>query len=261
MTAYNVSRESIMSRLHRWLLALACLGVFWQGVAGDEDTKKATPADIEGLIKQLGSDDFDVREAATRALMASGPPALDALRKATKGTDAEVVRRAARLVEAIENGLDQLLTDYRGYGLPLPAQDAKLVRFESGGRYVLNGKLMPPTYFLGFLLKPGTKDHPPLLLVGTEEIRLDAYKAIESVEPKPDLVKGIDVRWWEPSVFGLDTGLNAGLAVALQCKARGWDGLAQELWAACLKQDTGKIALADLAWAHSKNEQIGRAHV
>src|SRR5262249_20251666 len=32
--------------------------------------------------------------------------------------------------------------------------------------------------------------------------------------------------------------------------------LAQELWAASLKQGTGKTALADLAWAHSKNELV-----
>jgi hypothetical protein len=35
------------------------------------------------------------------------------------------------------NGFDQLLADYRGYGLPLPPENAKLVRFESGGRYIL----------------------------------------------------------------------------------------------------------------------------
>ena len=82
------------------------------------------------------------------------------------------------------------------YGLPLPPEDAKLVRFESGGRYILNDKLMPPTYFLGFLLRPGTKESPPLLLVGTQEIRLDAHPTVEVVEPKSELVKSIDLRWW-----------------------------------------------------------------
>ena len=64
--------------------------------------------------------------------------------------------------------------------------------------------------------------------------------------------------------------MNAGLAVALQCKARGWNDLAQELWTASLRQDTGhpfgafyqppnlpnRTAVAYLAWAHSGNELV-----
>ena len=231
-----------------------------------DSAKEPDAAAIAKLVKQLGSPDFTEREAATKALEAIGFPALDALRKAAKDNDAEVAQRATRLVEIIENGFDQLLADYRGYGLPLPPEDAKLVRFESGGRYILNDKLMPPTYFLGFLLQPGTKDNPPLLLVGTQEVRLDAHKTVEVVEPKPELVKGIDLRWWGQSTFEM----NAGLAIALQCKARGWNDLAQELWTASLKQDSGhhfgafyqpanlpnRTAVAYLAWAYSGNELV-----
>jgi hypothetical protein len=82
--------------------------------------------------------------------------------------------------------LDQLLAEYRSYGLPLPPVDAKLVRFESGGRYVLNGKLMPPTYFVGFLLRPGTKDKPALVLVGTQEISMEAYRKQHRGHHDPD---------------------------------------------------------------------------
>ena len=110
----------------------------------------------------LGDLKFTERQQATEALKAIGFPALFTLRKAAKDNDAEIAQRAKQLVEIIENSLDQLLADYRGYGLPLPPEDAKLVRFESGGRYILNGKLMPPTYFLGFLLRPATKDKPAL---------------------------------------------------------------------------------------------------
>src|SRR5262245_53452280 len=120
-------------------------------------------AAIAKLVKQLGSSDFRAREAATKALTAIGFPALQALRKAAKGDDPEVARRATRLIESIEQGLDQLLADYRGYGLPLPPENAKLVRFGSGIGHIIDGKRMPPTYFLGFLLQPGTKDKPPLL--------------------------------------------------------------------------------------------------
>jgi hypothetical protein len=163
-------------------------------------------------------------------------------------------------------GLDKLLADYRTFGLPLPPDHAKLLRFESGGRYILNDKLMPPTYFLGFLLCPATKDHSALLLVGTQEIRLDRFEKVELVKPKPELVKSIELGWWGQSTFEM----NAGLAIALQCEARGWHGLAQELWKASLKRDSGhhfgafyqpanlpnRTALAYLAWAHYGNELV-----
>src|SRR5439155_2822768 len=95
-----------------------------------------------------------------------------------------------------ESSLDQLLADYRAYGLPLPPDRAKLVRFESGRRQVLNDKADATTYFLGFLLPPGTKDNADLLLVGTEEIRVSSLKNVEVVGPKAELVKSIDVRRW-----------------------------------------------------------------
>src|SRR5262249_470140 len=230
----------------------------------DKRGKEPDASALAKLVKQLGSSDFRQREGATKALAAIGFPALQALRKAARGDDPEVARRVTHLIESIEQGFDQLLADYRDYGLPLPPKDAKLVRFESGGRYILNDKLMPPTYFLGFLLQPGTKDKPPLLLVGTKEIRLDARTPVEAVQPKPKLVKGIDLHWWESSTFPL----NAGLAIALQCKARGWDDLAQELWTATVRQGSGfgafyqppnlanATAVAYVGWAYSGNELV-----
>jgi hypothetical protein len=220
------------------LLILAALPVVLCGFSGarpsppDQIVEKQEPANepdaaaIAKLVKQLGNPKFTERNEATKALEAIGFPALDALRKAAKDNDIEVRQRAARLVEIIENSLDTLLADYRAYGLPLPPDDAKLVRFESGGRYILNGKLMPPTYFLGFLLRPGAKDKPALLLVGTQEIRIASNETVEVVEPKPALVRNIDLAYWEQATFTS----NAGLAIALQCKARGWNALAQELW-------------------------------
>ncbi len=197
---------------------------------------------------------------------AIGFPTLDALRNAAKDNDPEIARRSRRLVEIFENTLDQFLADYRGYGLPLPPDDAKLVRFESGGRYILNDKLMPPTYYVGFLLQARSKDKPALLLVGTQEITLDSSKTIEFVEPKRDLLKSIDLSWWEPVPFKS----NAGLAIALQCKARGWNALAQELWEESLKQNAGhrfgafyqpanlpgRTAVNYLSWAYSGNESV-----
>src|SRR5262249_34044683 len=120
-----------------------------------EKTPSQREAAIARLVKQLGSADFREREAATKSLTAIGLPALDALRKAATDADPEVARGAPRLVESLENSLEQLLADYRGYGLPLPPADAKLVRFDPGVSYPVNGKPMPPTYFVGFLVQPG----------------------------------------------------------------------------------------------------------
>src|SRR5437660_3856124 len=70
-----------------------------QGEAKDKRAKEPDAATIAKLVKQLGSSDFQKREAATKALTAIGFPALQALRIAAKDGDAEVARRATRLVE------------------------------------------------------------------------------------------------------------------------------------------------------------------
>ena len=57
---------------------------------------------IDRLIRQLGSEKFSEREAATEALQEIGGPALPALRKAFRTSDDPEMRlRADRLVEAI----------------------------------------------------------------------------------------------------------------------------------------------------------------
>src|SRR5262245_37467284 len=66
------------------------------------------PERVTALIKQLGDGDFARREAATRALDALGEPALAALRAAAAGSDdAEIRRRAQRLIAAITAKLDR----------------------------------------------------------------------------------------------------------------------------------------------------------
>ncbi len=270
--------KRLINPMHNFirLLILAAFPVFLSGCEEspqpqqDQTQKKEQPAKepdaaaIPKLIKRLGNPNSTEREEAVKALEAVGFPALGALRNAAKDNDAEVAQRAKQIVEIIEKGFDQLLEDYRGYGLPIPPADAKLVRFESGGRYILNDKLMPPTYFIGFLLRPGTKEKETLLLVGTQETRLDAFKTVEVVEPNAELIKSIELNWWGQSNFDL----NVGLVIALQCKARGWNALAEELWIASFKKDgghrfngfyqpvnlTNRAALAFLAWAYSENE-------
>ena len=51
-------------------------------------------AEVGRLIGQLGDDDFDRREAATRRLKRAGETALDALHKALSSDDPEVRLRA-----------------------------------------------------------------------------------------------------------------------------------------------------------------------
>lgn len=68
---------------------------------GEPDKKKAEAERIARLIEQLGDDDFDKREAATRELTAFGEPALAALKAALSSEDLEIRRRARRISETI----------------------------------------------------------------------------------------------------------------------------------------------------------------
>lgn len=82
------------------LVVLICAMVPAQGPAPATDKKN----DIDRLIQQLGSDDFEVREEATHKL-AGHDDALAKLRQAAKTDDPEVRRRAEQLVELITKRL------------------------------------------------------------------------------------------------------------------------------------------------------------
>src|SRR5262245_49087560 len=71
--------------------------------------------EIVRLIKQLGSDDFDHREEASRKLEQAGEEALAPLQQAAKSSDAEVRRRAVQLVEIIENKLYGIIRVFAGH--------------------------------------------------------------------------------------------------------------------------------------------------
>src|SRR5436309_12997666 len=75
------------------LLVLPCVPV----VADSDDTE------IARLVRQLGDDEFQQREAATTRLKEIGEPALDAVTKATTSSDPEVRRRAEQIVAVIED--------------------------------------------------------------------------------------------------------------------------------------------------------------
>ena len=67
-------------------------------------------AKLKKLVQQLGDDEFDTREEATRLLAAAGPPARPFLQEALKGTDPEVVGRARKCLQQIDDGLPTLVT-------------------------------------------------------------------------------------------------------------------------------------------------------
>lgn len=98
-----------MPRLHQSLLVLACSVLLWNCFVSGEDTnppptraKQDSTVEVDRLIRQLGSDDFNEREGASKTLEAIGEPAMDALCKAaTTSRDVEIRERAEKIVKSL----------------------------------------------------------------------------------------------------------------------------------------------------------------
>lgn len=90
-------------------MRIACgvvvLAVLVAPLAGQPATKAPTKEDVARWIEQLGSDDFDTRELATRKLWEAGALAEAAVEKATKSGDVEVARRARDVAEKFRWGV------------------------------------------------------------------------------------------------------------------------------------------------------------
>lgn len=90
-------------------LVVASLSVVWgQDKPEPKGPSKASlgSKEIDRLVKRLGSDEFEEREAASKALSRAGKPALKALLKAAKdGEDLEVRTRAAKIILVIRASL------------------------------------------------------------------------------------------------------------------------------------------------------------
>src|SRR6266851_8588337 len=86
-------------------LALVGLGLAWSEQSQSAPAK-TDPAAVSGLVAKLGSDRYEVREAACEALDALGPIALEALRSALANGDLETRRRAIDLMQRIEKRLE-----------------------------------------------------------------------------------------------------------------------------------------------------------
>jgi hypothetical protein len=108
--------------LPRWFACLALALPFVPVAAAPDD------AEIARLVKQLGHDDCDKREAASKRLESIGEPALAALRQAaTESGDAEVRGRSAALLRVFQDRLDR--TDCAS----VPAPTGAVVLFDGKG--------------------------------------------------------------------------------------------------------------------------------
>ena len=213
----------------RWLLPCVVVAACLMPVGVRGDQPRPSAAQIDRLIRQLGNEVFSEREEASRQLKKIGPAAMPALRTAIKGKDAEVSRRAADIAVAIENTLEQLVIDYRAFGLPLPPKDAKLVR--------VNGYNSGTLSELAFQLKPASGKNGPILLEGSYEQHLEWIPTIQEVEPKLEAVKNLDL--------GLDP-----VGLAIHCYDRGWHKLAEHILEQAQKSDHDppRLQLLHAAW-------------
>jgi hypothetical protein len=120
------------------------------------DASQPNTAEISRLIQQLGSSDFKKRDAATKALVEIGLPALDGLRKAAaESSDAEIRRRAAQIITGLEPHENRMKTFTWFGSLWFPdVKGRKFVRASDG--WWPDGNNNAPndtTHYFGFLLE------------------------------------------------------------------------------------------------------------
>jgi hypothetical protein len=99
-----------------WHLSQAALatGLGWLALAAaGEPTSQPNPHEITALIRDLGSDRFATREAASDHLARLGLPAFTALEEATRNPDREIRFRAERILTVIrKNDLERRLAAF-----------------------------------------------------------------------------------------------------------------------------------------------------
>jgi WD40 repeat protein len=118
---------------------LACLALTLSlvtaGAGEDSPAKTAPPAEIDKLIKQLGSDDFDTREAATKRLSELGEAAWRPLRRAVAQSDDQEIRsRARQLVHDLNRRLFGELRQLAGH-----TGQVDVVALSADGKRLLSG--------------------------------------------------------------------------------------------------------------------------
>jgi hypothetical protein len=83
-------------------LAWVLTGDLCRAVPQQEPERQAEAAQIDRLIRQLGSEEFQERRQAMMKLREIGPAVSSPLRKAARGSDVEVRRRSLELLEEFE---------------------------------------------------------------------------------------------------------------------------------------------------------------
>jgi hypothetical protein len=233
--------------LTRSLLALGLVALAAAPAPANEIA--LTRDEIARMVARLGSDQYAERKRAAAELERVGGPALPELRRAAAADhDEEVRRSAAGLVGRIENGIDQLLADYRAYGLPLPPPGAPLVRHGYGGgsqEYSLgkHGNLelhsSPPFLQFAFLIDGAVAGRPLIMQQGVMVWPRDDVTIVELVDPRhltaTDLAAGGDEETF---------------ALALILHSHGWAGAKDLLAKCCERESAGPpwTMLRQLAW-------------
>ncbi|HZT82019.1 MAG TPA: HEAT repeat domain-containing protein, partial [Gemmataceae bacterium] len=157
-------------------------------LTGPEPTqqqRKAPPSEraIAEWIRQLSDDHFAVREAAQRALVEAGPPALPAVRAAARSGDAEVRRRAAAILQAIGAQIAS-----RKPAVKVPLADAKT-------QVELHQSLALRLYYLD-RAKAKTDLHRRSFRDHEDFVRLQPELAMSEAHVQYAL-------WWKPGIAGL----------------------------------------------------------
>jgi tetratricopeptide (TPR) repeat protein len=95
----------VLQTLSRIAALLLILGLAGAAAAADPPAKPPTKEQIAELVKALGSDSFEEREKASKALWKAGQTAEAALRQVLKDGDPEAIRRAREILEKFDWGL------------------------------------------------------------------------------------------------------------------------------------------------------------
>jgi tetratricopeptide (TPR) repeat protein len=96
---------AVLSPRFYTLAALALIVFSGPAVAVAPPPRTPSPAQVARWVKDLGDDDFEVRESATAKLRAAGRAAEAALAKAAQSDDKEVVRRAREILRDFKWGI------------------------------------------------------------------------------------------------------------------------------------------------------------
>ncbi len=93
------------ARCAKLILGSLAAATLWSLIGGAAPVPRPSPDQVARWVKQLGDNDFMVREAASHKLWDAGEIAEAALREAARSDDAEVARRARDILEKFKWGI------------------------------------------------------------------------------------------------------------------------------------------------------------